>query len=382
MRPLQRLCLWLVALGLALGLGPPCVACCAAADESAPAGKRPAARRSTTETAARLNVTWQAQPLRAAMHSLAQSQRVSILIDRRLDPGTPLTGQFQDATLAELLERAAESAKGAATALGPVQFLGPADATARLRTLAAMLAEKSKSLPADVRQKLGRKQPLVWSDYATPRDILTQLSEEIGWRWRDLDSVPHDLWAAVETPPLPWTDRVTLVLSQFDLTVDFDPPRSELAVVPLPERIAIERRYPGGASAERRAEEFRQRIPAAAVEVAGRSIVVRARVEEHEILAAKPVPASAAPVAGEDRYQLQLADVPLRKVLKALETRLKVTFEFDEAALTAAGVRLDDPVRVQVRDATFEELLAAVLTPAGVTYRRDERRITLAPREE
>lgn len=322
---------------------------------------------------ATVSATWQGQPLRQAMDNLAQSQGVAVMIDRRLDPSTPLTGQHADATLDELFSVAAQAAGGAATRLGEVHYLGPAKTAARLRTIAALRSEEAKRLPAPNRNRLLNKKPLFWDELGEPREILRRLCAEAQVRCETSEAVPHDLWAAVKTPPLALTDRLTLVLAQFELTFELDDDDTAMRLAPLPEVTVIERRYPGGTSAARVAERFRQRLPAGDVSVVNGEVVVRARVEEHELLTARSSAGQEKkPVAGESRYQLQLQGVPLRQALAALEKRLTISFTYDAEDLTKAGVDLDMPVSIRVQDVTLDALLTTLLQPVGLAYRREE----------
>lgn len=322
---------------------------------------------------ATVSAVWQGQPLRQAMDNLARSQGVAVVIDRRLDPSTPLTGQHADATVDELFSAAAQAAGGGATRLGEVHYLGPPNTAARLRTIAALRSEEAKRLPAPYRNRLLKKMPLAWDELGEPREILRRLCAEAQVQCETSEAVPHDLWAAVKTSPLTWTDRLTLVLAQFDLTFELHDDGTAMRLAPLPEFAVIERRYPGGTSAARVAERFRQRLPEGDVSVVNGEVVVRARVEEHELLTSRSSAAQETkPVAGESRYQLQLQGVPLRQALAALEKRLMISFTYDEEGLTRAGVDLDMPVSIRVQDVTLDALLTALLQPARLAYRQEE----------
>lgn len=346
-----------------------------AAEPAAPASRQVADVNRTT----RVSVDWQGQTLRPALANLRQAHGLAVIVDRRLDPSTPLNGHFSAVSVDELVAQAAEIAGGASTRLSDVGYVGPESTARRLRTVAALRLQEAKSLDKPTRDRLLKRQPLAWDDFSVPREILTSLGDEAQLDWDGLAQVPHDLWAAVRTPPLTWVERVTLMLAQFDLS--FELAEGVARVVPMPATVAIERRYPGGASAERTAERFRQRAPAAEVELQGDAVIVRARVEDHEVLTAKRGPTRPqSPLAGERRFQLQLNNVPLRQALAALEKRLEISFAFDAAELTAAGVDLERTVSVRVQDATLDELLSALLTPTGLTFRRDDgAAISLVP---
>jgi hypothetical protein len=88
-------------------------------------------------------------------------------------------------------------------------------------------------MPSDLRARLLNQRPLVWPDLAQPRDLVAALAAEAGLSVKLPDSTPHDLWPAVDLPPLTWTDRLSLVLAGFDLTFEIDPAKKTIALKPL-----------------------------------------------------------------------------------------------------------------------------------------------------
>ena len=208
------------------------------------------------------DVVWAGNPLRQALRQpfsreangdAAGSTRRSRAEDRR---------QICDVPLRAALQQIAEKHGLGVSILGSVIYVGPAEAAARLRTLAALRADDARRLPLPAARKFQRTKPMHWNDLAAPRGLLTKLAEENGLELTGLDLVPHDLWAAADLPPLSLTDRLTLMAVQFDLTFDVQSAGAGLRLAPLPRRVALTRNYPGGADPAATARRLAALAPA------------------------------------------------------------------------------------------------------------------------
>ena len=194
-----------------------------------------------------VDIVWAENPLRRAIHNLSQAQGVAMLVDRRVDPDQKCDLQFSGVPLRAAIEEIAHRCDLGISLFGPVVYLGPPEATARLRTLAALREDDVRRLPEPAARRFSQLKPFKWDDLATPRELLQQLAKQNGIELANLELVPHDLWAAADLPPLSLADRLTLVAIQFDLTFSFSADGTVVRLVPVPERVAVVRSYPGGA---------------------------------------------------------------------------------------------------------------------------------------
>ncbi len=238
-----------------------------------------------------ISMSWTDTPFRRAVQDLATSQRVAILLDRRIDPDQKITLSLSSTPLEEVLARVADDRRAELAQMGPVAYIGPANAARRLRTLAALRTEDAQRLSAERRKPFLAVRPWAWDDLATPRELIGLLAQEAGVEIEGQAQVPHDLWAAQSLPPLSWVDRLTLVAAQFDLTFQFDSGGRIVRLVAIPQDVALRRSYPGGAGAAEKARQWRELAPEATIEVVSGRIVVSGRLEDHERLSgsARPV---------------------------------------------------------------------------------------------
>jgi hypothetical protein len=360
---------WIAAFGMFAGLG----------SSSSKAAEWLAGPALRAQLAQPVKLAWSGVPIRKGLADLARSQSVAMLLDRRVDPGLPLDLSLDNVPVELALERIARSQHLGVSWYGPLVYLGPEPAAARLRTLAALRAAEAKSLPAAKRSSFTKTQAWHWDDFAEPRTLVEQLAEEARVDVSGIDKIPHDLWPAADLPPLSWTDRLTLVANEFDLTFRIDDDGRKIELIPVPESVVLERSYPGGRNPQELAERWRREAADAEIKVEGDKVVVRGRAEDHEALtAAKPRPQTPA-AGGTEVYTLAVRDQPLGPVLEELKQRLGLELHIDEAALKKAEISLDRRVSFNVDKATLDELLAAALKPAGLTFRRRDKAIDIFP---
>lgn len=340
------------------------------------------------ELAARLrtpiSVTWSGQPVREALHSLAEVHRVSVLLDRRVDPGRPVELALSGVPLGEALGQLAGSVGCGYAQLGPIAYVGPQPVAERLRTLSAALEEVAGGLPASLRHKAKERGSLAWPDLATPRGLLEQLAATGGLELAGLDQVPHDLWGAADLAPLSWMDRVLVVSVQFDLWPQPTEDGRALTLRPIPEQVLLERSYPGGSDPRRLAQRWSRLAPHCQIEVQGKRVVVRGLLEDHERLHQGPRSARTprASQAGEARIKRLKLRGQLGDVLRSIATSYELTLDLDRAALAASGTPADTLVELEVEDTTLEEALHRLLDPLKLGFRLEKGSLHVFPAKE
>lgn len=369
-----------------------------------------AAYRRLKQSVGPAGMVWKGTPLREVLEGLAQSSRVAFVLDRRVDPGQPVDLAIEKGSLLEAFVLIAKDRGLGICLVGPVVYLGPPAAAERLNTLIAMAEEHLQTFPATVQKKFSQEAPLRWADLASPRDILADLAASAGVSVVHGDRLPHDLWAKGSLPPLSLTRRLCLVLHQFDLSFQVQAEGHELALIPLPERIALVRSYPAGGNLQQRVQQIAQAAPEAEIRLRGDAIWVRGRLEDHRriALALDPTGKSSDPFGELERLlkgptaspskpakasspsrpasieqvrvdSLRIRNKPLSEVLDLLSQRLGLEFRIDEATLRKAGVSLDRQISLEVQQASVDELLEKIFQPLGLRFQRRQHVVEVRP---
>ncbi len=206
-------------------------------------------------------LVWVNVPYRQAVRQVSELLRQAVWLDRRLDPDAtiaiqigPKPPQMTGASTgadefrgADGLSAGADRAEVADLRVVP----GPVSATQlwnllaecrdavvvevddllflTLRETASILSERRKSNRADVkrcasglRASLLRKTAVRWSDYTEPSALISQWSQTESVKISNVDTIPYDLLAAGDLPPLTLLDRLTLLLIQYGQRVEFE----------------------------------------------------------------------------------------------------------------------------------------------------------------
>ncbi len=327
------------------------------------------------------NIACSHRPLGAVVRNLAQTQRVAIWLDRRVDPDRSLSLSIRDEPLQAAIRQIATQEELGSSTLEAVVYLGPALAAAKLRTLAVLRAAELKPLPPPRRKALSEARPWHWEDLTTPRALIEGLAREAHVEIRALDLIPHDLWPGRSLPALSWIDRLTLVAIQFNLTFHTAPDGKSIELVAVPDTVVTSRSYPAVALGREPVEVLAEQYPQADIRQQGDRVVVAGRVEDLEAIVAAGSARQTrgkATAPGKQVFKLT-TEQPLGALIVELGKRLDVDFQFDPAELQKAGISLDQTVSVKVENASLEQLIDAVLAPAGLKGRRQGRVVRVSP---
>ena len=323
--------------------------------------------------------------LRQAVTSLARSQKVAILLDRRVDPDQKIELSVADETLDAVFKLIADKKKIGVGQVGSAIYLGPTATAEKIRTLAALRHEEVLRLPSAERSRILRLRPQRWSDLATPRDLLAALAAETQIEIQGTEAIPHDLWAAADLPPANFVNRLTLIAGQFGLTFAFAEDGKSVRLVAIPATVVIEQTYPLRNGLSQRGAEIVKKLtdslPGAKIEATANKLIVRGRAEDQDFvdsyLSGRPAKQTTV-TPGKKVYQLTTSK-PVGPLIEALGKKLDLEVKIDADAIKAAGLSLSKDVKVKVHDVSEDELLKAVLEPAGLTFVRRGKTIEVKP---
>ena len=333
-----------------------------------------------------VGVTWANAELRSTLEGFAAARHTAMVLDRRIDPNQKIELSFDDVPLGDAWKRIASRIGVGATIIGPVVYLGPAQTAQKLRTVLALQNDAVARLPLAVRQRWTLPKAWKWAEASAPRDLLAELCRESGVQIDNLSEIPADLWAASELPPLRLTERLALVLAQFDMTYEIDPSGLRIRLTGIPEHPAIERSHPLPGGTSQTVENLRGTGALAATEmkVNGKTLVVRGTQEEHELVDAALSGRSAKTSSVKEGRKVFTLNVPVEKpaakLLTELAGKLNWDLKIDREAIKAAGLSVDKLVTVSVKDATEDELLRAILDPAQLQFHRSGNVIEIGPK--
>ena len=329
-----------------------------------------------------LGLSWTAAPVASAVAKISQTQRIAIVLDRRIDPGQTLTLDVSGQRLADVLGRIAQHVGAGYCQFGPVAYIGPKQVAEKLRTLAALRTDDVEALASGRAPRLLRLATWQWDDLAEPRKLVDELADQAGVNLTGAESIPHDLWRAAEWPSMSWIDRLTLVLAQFDLTFELSAAGRRVTLVPIPERVAIARNYRAGRRAGQLAQRWSRELPETRITAGNGNVRVEGLIEDHEFvesrLRGRPTKRTKTTV-GREVYQFAAENAALDRVVEQVAARLQLDVQWDRQASEQAGIAVDQLITVRVKDASLDELLRAIFKDTHLAYRLKGRTLTIAP---
>lgn len=315
-------------------------------------------------------VSWRGKTLRGALARITETQRIAVMLDRRVDPDRKVDFSAQLIPLEVMIEQLAQRHSAAMCQIGPVVYVGPRETTRLLATVVELRREEMRKLPAQQQRRMLRRTAWRWRRLSSPRDLLDELEADYRVRIVGKENVPHDLWPAVQLPPLDFAEKLSLVLAGFHTTFKSSPDGSAVQIVAMPMEASLSRSYPGGANAAGMAEQLSKQFPEADIRAQGRELLVDGRWEVHDAISRAFSGERVRPPArggGTKIYTLTIENKAVGGVLRQLGQQLgkKVVFN------VSAEQRLMKKVSFQVEKATLEELLRQMLTPASLKFEID-----------
>lgn len=295
-----------------------------------------------------VSASWTGVPLDRVASRLTLLVGRPVLVDRRVDPATPVTLDLRDVPLEEVLEQVCRTTStGCAVLADTIQFVpegGQADVVRAdvLRTAA------TGRLPRPRRELALRRAPWAWPDGATPEALVKGAANDAGIDLEGLDVLPHDHLRGADLPDLPLSARLDLLLVQYGRRVDWGRARGEGTRVRAPVVVIAD----GGK---------------------GAAPLVAAAADGWEGLAAPRVGTAAAAT-----WSLEVA-APLDRLLATIAERMALDLDLDRDGLRRRGIQAAGIVRLSVKDATREELLDRVTTPLGLGWTIEGKTLRVAP---
>ena len=342
-----------------------------------------------------LTATWANVPLRTVLRRISETRKVSIVLDRRIDPTHKLLIDLTGVPLGGGIETIAEQVGARVTVVGNTVFVGPPESTGKLRTLVVLrneeLLHRAADLPQGRLKQLAGRATIHWNDLDRPAEILAEIGRRFDLQIVGLEEIPHDLWAATTLPQATAVEALSMILIQFDLTFAWTDQAEGVRLVPVPEEVGIARTYrPRGMTAREAAEKWTAQIEGLRAAPVGRDVRVVGTIEQHEAVVALSGPsgrrlprgrprANRVPVNQRTFTKLTFQRVPALALIKKLE-ETGIVFRYDAEQLAEAGIDLKTPISMDLKNVSAEEVLRRMCEPLGLQFRVDGATVTLEPK--
>ena len=340
--------------------------------------------------------------IRQALQQLTESNHVSIVLDRRIDPTQPVSLTVPATPLRNLITALGQTVEAGNVVVGNVVYVGPVESAKKLRTLIELRNEDLSKLASSATKKTDKspwKNPSVspalrrtfaWRDFDRPRDILKQVAEKLKIEIEGLDKLPHDLWAGSSLTQVTANEALSLLLVQFDSTFEFIPDRAAIRIVPIPSRVFVERSYSLPPNPMETIRMGKEQFADAEFIEGGAKLIVQATVEQQADIAAwlkpggqklvKPAANKSEKLLGERRFTLKLDNAALGDVIKTFVAN-GVQIKYDPMQFADADISLDKKIdKIDVKQVPAEKLFRDLFEPLGIAVSIDGETVTLRPK--
>ena len=308
--------------------------------------------------------------LRGALDRITDSQRIAVMLDRRVDPDQEIEFSASKVPL-DLMINQFVGKYGAATCLvDSVLYVGPSDTCQLLPTLVELRRDEVRALPIAKQRTLPRTSPWKWKRLASPRDLIQQLESEYGLQINGKENMPHDLWSASDLPPLDFASKLSLLLAGFHVTFAMASDGESVQITAMPKTASLSRKYNTGTRTTALSKTLSERFTGATIRPQGNSLVVEAPWEVHDAIdrLLKGETVRAAPAdEGKKHYTLTVENKAVGGVIRGVGQHLGKKVVFD----VKVERRLIKEVSLNVKEVSLNELLTAVLSPAKLKYEID-----------
>ena len=332
---------------------------------------------------------WNEQPLRVTLTAFANRHNIGLMLDRRIDPETPLSLDVKQVTVREVFEQAAAQCGLGFCELDTVAYLGPPDAAELLQLLVVLRSEQLAKLPKVKRDAMLSRRTFHAGLFDTPVETLQRLADEIGFDGTAFDRLPHDVWPEINFPNESPCTVFSLILIGFDQTLAVSKDATKLAAMPMPRELIITREYKGMIARQLTEAELSTLAADATVTPISQGFCIEAplgQLAKIEMLIAKRTTADNAQRRQADTRQNLVANdaltrlqnerftVPpfsgdLDKTLKTLAERMQLELVIDDQSFAAKNVKLDMRISTSFENATVTEVFEKCLAPVGAKFR-------------
>ena len=338
----------------------------------------PNARISINKLNQSTTLLWQNKPLRQGMQELAKSHRLSLWIDRRVDPNQLLKLQTnQSDTLATAIERLGKESELDLGLLENVLYVGPANTLPRLQRAHVVLHDALSKHANSARIEM---RALQWEELATPMSLVQQL--ESTWSISVSAKLPHDLMHAGSIENCTLATQLTLIGSGFGLEPYWNEAENSVGYRMLGRERAWSCSYESkslGPIARRTSDLAKLvRRHKGRVTRRGELTLANGPTALHQALLAQPVADGGAPknVFANSVYTFEVKNEPVQSVLYSLANSLGLKLQWDSAVTEEQKTQR---ISLDIKNAKVDELLKQFGRQAGLKMERADQTLTIRP---
>ena len=329
----------------------------------------PSSRAAQAQLQSPVRIYWSETPLRTGLQEIGQQYRLSVWLDRDIDPNQLVTTEAAipqgDASLKGRFEHIAELVGAEVGLIENVVYIGPVGRVKRLQRAAVELHNQLSQ--AVVSPGMATLREWSWPELITSKELLQEL--ESNWKITFDESLPYDLFHAGKfLQPTTFATQATVLMGGFEREVAWLQ-ESRFRVVPLKMASEWQAVYRKSDIDIRRVGSLKERFVGAQCQTRGNTSRVIGVTGFHlGLLEAAPAQAPAAALGNNaERYEFEVANTAVTSVLEHLGTSIGFDIEWDERCTQSSR---DQRISFSVKQVTLDQLLAEIAKKSSLKIER------------
>ena len=305
------------------------------------------------------------------LQSISRSQKLRIILDRRIDPATVIKCQAQNESVRTLLQKLTSMANVAFCEIRGNIYVGPKATCHWLASLCELQQQSLKERLSSNATQLDAKRLLTASDFqweylSDPTDLIESLVTSCGLSVSNPNLLKHDRWNENGLSNLPISQKLTILLAGFGLTFEWNIANKSIELRPFPSSVVLKTTIQKSLS-KSNLDKIKSALPDLKITSSDGTLIAEGRYEDIDrlkrLLAGERVSTSTTSTS-ENRFTLSVPKAPTKDLLEAVANSRKLTL----TASPEATELWTKQIGVDVKEVTLEELLDVITKACGLKW--------------
>ena len=315
-----------------------------------------------------LSAWWTEAEFGDRLRSFSQTQKIAIFLDRRIDPSIVTNLSMSDVTKEQFLWTAATQFNVGVCRIEDFYYFGPPDSVATFPEVCKRLQATSTRQRRNTKVNWTDRQPLTTADTVEPKKLLLKLAKENQFAIKNIDSIPHDIWAGFELPGTTLQVRVAILLVGFGMTFERNADGSEIEIINLPTVQETELTFKRVENSSQLARALRAKFPNVKISVKGKNIAATGPPSEVAAIQRAAVMQQIPRRVPNAEKTITITNRASRgTVLATIAQRLNANLSFDKNNPEVATL-LRTQIEINAVHVSLEEIIVRTLDGTNLEY--------------
>lgn len=309
------------------------------------------------------SVWWRDGELRDRLMAFSNSEKIAIMLDRRVDPSTLMNVGIEKRTVEQIFWRVSEAAEIGVCRIEDCYYFGPVDTVVALPVALESLSRQAKKVSRRSAVKWTVKRPVRTGQIVATKELIKAIASKHGFTINGLQELPHDLWFSVSLPPTSVLGQMQLMLAGFGKTFKINPDGKSITIIDFPETKSAKRVF-AVAKRPENSKELAAKFEDLRISFRSKSVTAIGPPRQLALLKATLVNQTKSVAGQEERFSLD-TEADRLTILRTIAQTAKVELKLD----SVDPADLAERIKINVVKVTQAELLFEALS--GTRFRAE-----------